>query len=68
MRAPHGILGLIILAGCIAEEPPPVPQEPALTSPADWCTEAGKLLGHPYASDWQKAAVYEKMQNRGCMK
>ena len=40
------------------------------TKPApvsEFCTDAGAFLNNDFASDWQKAAVYEKMRNAGCM-
>ena len=35
---------------------------------SEFCREAALLLGDRYASDWQKAALYEKARNHGCFR
>jgi hypothetical protein len=68
LRIIPGILALTFAAGCVEEAAPPsAPPKPPPSSAVEWCQEAVALLGNPYASDWQKAALYEKMQSRGCM-
>jgi hypothetical protein len=52
---------VVLLAGCQTQEP----ARPEIT-PENMCSEALRLLDDPYASDWQKAALFEAMRNRGC--
>lgn len=35
---------------------------------AEFCSNAGSALGDGSLSDFQKAAIYEKMSNYGCMR
>lgn len=34
---------------------------------SEFCLYAGRSLANGFLSDWQKAAIYEKMRNRRCM-
>lgn len=34
---------------------------------SEFCVFAGQTLSNEYVNDWQKAALYEKMRNHGCM-
>lgn len=59
-----------VLSGCVTEEAA-VSQAavaPIQSSAAGWCAAAGEFLRDPYATDWEKLAIYDKMTNRGCMK
>lgn len=57
----------ILLAGCQTEQPVQPAALPPPQTQAEWCAQAGQLLGNPWGEDWQKMAIYEKMRNRGCM-
>ncbi len=59
------LLATIALAGC-QTRPQEIERPPTITE-ANFCVEAGKFLNNPWASDWQKLAVYERMRNKGCM-
>lgn len=60
------LLGLVLVSGCQTEQPATSSYVPP-TNEKEWCAEAAKLLGNPWGEDWQKAALFEKMRNRGCM-
>jgi hypothetical protein len=45
-------------------EPPPGRQ----LSPQEWCADALRALALPYADSYLKAALLEKIRNRGCLK
>lgn len=36
-------------------------------TPQEWCANAFKVLGNPYADQFLKAATLEKARNRGCL-
>jgi len=38
------------------------------TTVQDWCDQALKLLANPAGSQYLKAALLEKMRNRGCLR
>jgi hypothetical protein len=65
------VVGLcaLALAGCQTTEAnpydPPKPLEQMTR--AEWCTYSMKLLGNPRGATFQKAALYEKMRNEGCL-
>lgn len=61
MRIAFRLLALtLLLAGCVSNEP-----ARPLTH-AERCTRAFRLLGAPI-DPFQKAALYERMQNEGCL-
>jgi hypothetical protein len=47
--------------------PPPSARAERPLSPQEWCTNAFKVLGNPYADSFLKAATLEKARNRGCL-
>jgi hypothetical protein len=57
-----------VITGCQSsqESAPPTAKEPITEE--NYCRKAGELLGNPYLDDWRKAALFEMMRNRGCMK
>lgn len=40
----------------------------AQSKPEDFCVNAFKILGNPYADQYLKAATLEKARNRGCLR
>jgi hypothetical protein len=46
---------------------PPVARVERPLSPQEWCANAFKVLGNPYADRFLKAATLEKARNRGCL-
>lgn len=64
------LIAACVLSGCITDEAAvsQATAAPIKASPAGWCAAAGEFLRDPYATDWEKLAIYDKMTNRGCMK
>jgi len=52
-----------MLTACQTAESPPPRQA---TSLAEWCEQGQKILGFETITNWQKAATFESMRNRGC--
>jgi hypothetical protein len=42
--------------------------EQKTSTPEEWCAQAFKFLGNPYADKYLKAALLEKARNRGCLR
>lgn len=57
----------ISLVGCTSARPPPPPKPVSEMTPAERCANLITLMGSPYLEALQKAALYERARNEGCM-
>ena len=58
---------MLLLAGCASSPPPAAPKPVSEMTPAERCENLLRLMGNPWLEPFQKAAVYEKARNDGCM-
>lgn len=58
---PLVIIAVTVISGCQTNE-----TDAGISNTGNICADGASMLSSKYLSDWQKAAVFEKMKGGGC--